>query len=87
MNPTPRQKLKGHRVRHRGLQFKPAAPILPEVWRGRDTSAASHATPPELRYSKAASRGALEKKGRAGMNLRALSFNKDSPKSSRIAFA
>jgi hypothetical protein len=76
MNPLPISN-PGNRVRYRAVQFKPAATILPEVWHRRDTSAASHVTPPELRYSEARESGGREKKGRAGMNLRALSFNKE----------
>src|ERR1700722_3212954 len=49
MNPLPVRN-PSRRVRYRAVQHKPAAPILPEVWHRRDSSAASHTTPPELRY-------------------------------------
>jgi hypothetical protein len=73
MNPLPVRN-PTRRVRYRAGQFKPAAPILPEVWHRRDTCAASHATAPKLGYSERRI-GGPEKKGRAGMNLQGLSFN------------
>jgi hypothetical protein len=73
MNPLPVRNL-SHRVRYRAVQFKPAAPILPEVWHRRDTCAASRATHSDSGILGGES-GGVKKKGRAGMNLRGLSFN------------